>query len=235
MAPNYCAALDAIDAAPAAYSPHQLGTLVAKALGFTWFYYVPAGGDVPLTNGAHGWDERYRAQSYGATDPFRRMARLTQKITPWSRRLAGLANDRAGTTMLEDSAQFGVNAGINVPLPHGFGQEAFLTFSYGQEDVVGADSYQSPLLYLIGARLDMLFSASDLCGNRPDDHAINLTPQESLCLTWISRGKTMSETATIVGLQRRTVEFHLTNARMKLGAATVAQAAADGVRLGCIG
>lgn len=235
MAPNYCAALDAIDAAPAAYSPHQLGTLVAEALGFTWFYYVPPGRDAPLTNGAHGWADRYRAKNYDAIDPFRRTVRLTQKITPWSRRLASLTNDRVGAAMLDDSAQYGVNAGINVPLPHGFGREAFLTFSCGRDDAVGADSHQSPLLYLIGARLDMLLSAGDLRDNQPDDDAISLTPQESLCLTWISRGKTMSETATIVGLQRRTVEFHLTNARMKLGAATVAQAAADGVRRGCIG
>ncbi len=235
MAPNYCAALDAIDAASATYSPHQLGTLVAKALGFTWFYYVPPGSGASLTNGAYGWDERYRAQNYDAIDPFRRMVRLTQKTTPWSRRLASLANDRAGMRMLEDSAQYGVNAGINVPLPHGFGQEAFLTFSHGQDDVVGADSYQSPLLYLIAARLDTLFTASGRRDSQPNEDEIVLTPQESLCLTWLSRGKTMSETATIVGVQRRTVEFHLTNARMKLGAATIAQAAADGVRRGCIG
>lgn len=106
MVPNYCAALDAIDAAPANCSPHQLGTVIAKALGFTWFYYVPPGGEAPLTNGPNEWADRYQAQKYDAIDPFRRMVRLSQKITPWSRRLASLTDERAGTIMLEDSAQF---------------------------------------------------------------------------------------------------------------------------------
>jgi DNA-binding CsgD family transcriptional regulator len=43
-----------------------------------------------------------------------------------------------------------------------------------------------------------------------------LTGRELQCLAWVSRGKTSWETATILGLSERTVNFHLCNASRKL-------------------
>src|SRR6201984_3356333 len=43
--------------------------------------------------------------------------------------------------------------------------------------------------------------------------------------TWAARGKTSSEIATILGLAKRTVDFHIDNARIKLGVSTRVQAA----------
>jgi DNA-binding CsgD family transcriptional regulator len=45
-----------------------------------------------------------------------------------------------------------------------------------------------------------------------------LTVREVECLRWVSLGKTAEETGTILGISRRTVEFHLGNATQKLGA-----------------
>jgi DNA-binding CsgD family transcriptional regulator len=42
--------------------------------------------------------------------------------------------------------------------------------------------------------------------------------------TWVARGKTSAEIAQILGLTRRTVDFHIDNARTTLGAATRTQA-----------
>jgi DNA-binding CsgD family transcriptional regulator len=44
-------------------------------------------------------------------------------------------------------------------------------------------------------------------------------------LTWAARGKTSSEIAQILGLTKRTVDFHIDNARIKLGATNRIQAA----------
>jgi DNA-binding CsgD family transcriptional regulator len=44
-------------------------------------------------------------------------------------------------------------------------------------------------------------------------------------LTWVARGKTSAEIAQILGLTKRTVDFHTDNARGKLGAATRTEAA----------
>jgi len=52
-----------------------------------------------------------------------------------------------------------------------------------------------------------------------------LNDREIEVLTWVARGKTSIEVADLIGLSKRTVDFHLDNARIKLGAATRTEAA----------
>jgi DNA-binding response OmpR family regulator len=53
---------------------------------------------------------------------------------------------------------------------------------------------------------------------------VGLREREVETLTWAARGKTFGEIGMILGLSKRTVEFHLENARRKLGVATRTQA-----------
>ena len=53
---------------------------------------------------------------------------------------------------------------------------------------------------------------------------VQLNDREVETLTWVARGKTSTEIAQILGLTKRTVDFHIDNARTKLGAATRTQA-----------
>ena len=53
---------------------------------------------------------------------------------------------------------------------------------------------------------------------------VGLREREVETLTWAARCKTFAEIGTILGLSKRTVEFHLENARRKLGVATRTQA-----------
>jgi DNA-binding NarL/FixJ family response regulator len=53
---------------------------------------------------------------------------------------------------------------------------------------------------------------------------VKLNDREIETLTWVARGKTSAEIAQILGLTKRTVDFHLDNARTKLGATTRTQA-----------
>ena len=60
---------------------------------------------------------------------------------------------------------------------------------------------------------------------------VDLNDREVEALTWVARGKTSAEIAQILGLSKRTIDFHIDNARSKLGAATRTEAvikAADG-------
>jgi DNA-binding response OmpR family regulator len=54
---------------------------------------------------------------------------------------------------------------------------------------------------------------------------VALNEREIEVLTWAARGKTSAEIAQILGLTKRTVDFHTDNARSKLGAATRTEAA----------
>jgi DNA-binding response OmpR family regulator len=53
---------------------------------------------------------------------------------------------------------------------------------------------------------------------------IDLGKREVETLTWAARGKTSAEIAQILGLSKRTVDFHIDNARVKLGVTTRTQA-----------
>ena len=53
---------------------------------------------------------------------------------------------------------------------------------------------------------------------------VGLREREVETMTWAARGKTFAEIGEILGLSKRTVEFHLENARRKLGVATRTQA-----------
>jgi DNA-binding response OmpR family regulator len=55
--------------------------------------------------------------------------------------------------------------------------------------------------------------------------SVDLTEREAETLTWAARGKTSSEIATILGLTKRTVDFHIDNARIKLNASSRMHAA----------
>jgi DNA-binding NarL/FixJ family response regulator len=54
---------------------------------------------------------------------------------------------------------------------------------------------------------------------------VNLNDRETEILTWVSRGKTSAQIARKLRLAKRTVDFHIDNARIKLGAATRTEAA----------
>jgi DNA-binding CsgD family transcriptional regulator len=53
-----------------------------------------------------------------------------------------------------------------------------------------------------------------------------LSPREYECLMWSARGKTAWEIGVILGISRRTVVYHLENAKQKLGVHSIAAAVA---------
>jgi DNA-binding NarL/FixJ family response regulator len=90
---------------------------------------------------------------------------------------------------------------------------------------LGADDYVTKpidfdmLEMIINARL------AGVARNEVWPKLVTLNDREIEALTWVARGKTSAEVADLVGLSKRTVDFHLDNARVKLGAATRTEAA----------
>jgi DNA-binding NarL/FixJ family response regulator len=89
---------------------------------------------------------------------------------------------------------------------------------------LGADDYVTKpidfelLATIITARL----AGVARLGVRPMTAPLN--EREIEVLTWAARGKTSAEIAKILDLTKRTVDFHIDNARGKLGAATRTEA-----------
>ncbi|HUN25971.1 MAG TPA: response regulator [Steroidobacteraceae bacterium] len=89
---------------------------------------------------------------------------------------------------------------------------------------LGADDYVAKpvdfeiLVAIIAARLTRV-ARTEL-----PPRSVGLRVRELEALTWAARGKTSAEIAQILGIAKRTVDFHIENARSKLGVATRAQA-----------
>jgi DNA-binding response OmpR family regulator len=90
---------------------------------------------------------------------------------------------------------------------------------------LGADDYVTKpvdfdvLVAIVNARL------ARASRNETWPNPVDLSEREVETLTWAARGKTSAEIAQILGLVKRTVDFHIDNARIKLGVATRIQAA----------
>ncbi len=65
-------------------------------------------------------------------------------------------------------------------------------------------------------------------------HQVELNDREIETLTWAARGKTSAEIAQLLGLSKRTIDFHIENARTKLGVSTRIQAAVKAATGGLI-
>ena len=90
---------------------------------------------------------------------------------------------------------------------------------------LGADDYVTKpidfdmLEMIINARL------ASVARNEMWPKLAMLSDREIETLTWVARGKTSAEIAVLIGLSKRTVDFHLDSARIKLGASTRTEAA----------
>lgn len=99
---------------------------------------------------------------------------------------------------------------------------------------LGADDYVTKpvdfdiLSSIVEARL------ARIARTRPGLPAVQLSEREVEALVWSARGKTSGEIATILGLSKRTVDFHIDNARQKLGVATRIEAVVKAASAGII-
>jgi len=99
---------------------------------------------------------------------------------------------------------------------------------------LGADDYVTKpidfdrLSFIISARL------AGVARTKLLPKLVKLNNREIEVLTWVSRGKTSFEIARKLRLAKRTVDFHIDNARIKLGAATRTEAAIKAVASGLI-
>jgi len=99
---------------------------------------------------------------------------------------------------------------------------------------LGADDYVTKpidfdrLVFIINARIAGVARAEVL------PTLVKLKARELEVLTWVARGKTSADIARKLRLSKRTVDFHLDNARVKLRAGTRTEAAIKAVATGLI-
>jgi LuxR family transcriptional regulator, activator of conjugal transfer of Ti plasmids len=210
---------------------------VAHRLRFRWFAYL--GFAEPrlkvLSSYPRPWARHYLDRGYERIDPVIREARSSRRAFYWEGQSARTATTAQRRLFLE-AAQFGIRTGVTVPIRGGFGRFATFTFASDEQspDFQRYAFEAIDALQLIGLYYHAHVYAKLQLGLLRAEEA-PLTQRERQCLTWTAKGKTMADTAQILGIGKRTVLFHLENARAKLHATTLPQAVAEAIRRGLIG
>jgi DNA-binding CsgD family transcriptional regulator len=126
-----------------------------------------------------------------------------------------------------------VSGGVTVPVTHG-GQTGYVSWCARKRERLehGFDTSLSSI-HLIShtfiRQLDRIHADRTEPASAPE-----LTPREGECLTWAARGKTSEEIGQILHRSTETVEFHLSNAMLKLHARNRAHAVAIACMRGLI-
>lgn len=226
--------VDAIQTAHDDDDFERVATRVTQRLGFRWFAYLRIVEDAPklISSYPKSWTNRYFDLHYEQLDPVVRRARLEHDLFSWGSGAPTPAGTREQRKFFEEATTFGIESGITVPIRGGFGRMAAFTLATDdramQPERLVAKS--KDVIQLVGLYFHTHAAArlGAVC-DQPDADGV-LTQRGRQCLAWAARGKTVADTAILVGIAPRTVVFHLENARRKLGATSIAQCVAEALR-----
>ncbi len=155
--------------------------------------------------------------------PTARMAKLTNR--PFK---AHEVIDRKNLSSKElasmnKTSNYGISDGIVFPLKGRFNRVTYLAISGDPEKLskqqIWVLWWLSTVFYQRACELDV--------HSKPEDAQVQpsiLSSRQRQCLTWVAIGKTDGDIAEILGITKRTVHFHVENAKERLNAHTRLQA-----------
>ncbi|MGY3621578.1 LuxR family transcriptional regulator [Bradyrhizobium sp. USDA 10063] len=212
---------------PAAFS--EAIAAIATPLDLSCFAYIgllqrPSKRPLVISTYPSGWIAHYVRSQYEHVDPVIVRARRDPEPFEWGNGLSLTAHSSIQQALLDEASEFGIRFGFTVPIHDDHGPVAALTFA--------CDRQRRRFRRCVSLNRRVLQLAAMSFHSRirhklVDENSIggvSLSPRELECLEWSSRGKSAWEIGKIIGISRRTVAFHLDNARAKLGVRTIRQA-----------
>lgn len=231
---------------------------IAQHYGFESFSFVDVGDpakEVPffITTTNQSWDQDYRSNNFVHVDPILPVVRrsnlpfLWSDIPPPERRGK---RKPGGQKVLEASRDHGFQNGLVIPIhmTDRIGRVASASCVFFWKDEArklefalagGKHDLHVVVLYSAQRIIDIMDKQNGRVeryggrGGRLLPHG-QLTDRERDVLAWAARGKTMSETAEILGISESTVEEYARGALRKLDAVTKSQAVAKAIYGGLI-
>lgn len=175
------------------------------------------------------WHERYRAGNYVAIDPTVRHGLRSLHPLRWSDALFARV-----PSFWEDARAHGLRHGWAQPCRDAQGVAGMLTVARSHEPLGDGElRARAPQLAWI-AQLAHLGMARLLSPPAHPDPERALTRRERDVLRWCAEGKTAAETAEILGISTRTVNFHLAGAMTAMAASNKTAAAIRAALLGLL-
>lgn len=184
--------------------------------------------DLGVSNYPAEYQERYIEKNYLLHDPVINRALVSQDAFAWADVLP--AANRRGREVFDSCQQFGLEAGVTVPI-HLQDRTPGLVSYAGPECAVSNTDVEALELVAIHGYSRLL----DIYEGAKDRTQVKLTPREVDVLHHVACGKTDHEIGVILNLGHYSVKDHLSNARKKLGAANRAHCVVIAIRDGHIG
>jgi DNA-binding CsgD family transcriptional regulator len=170
------------------------------------------------------WTAYYLRRHYERFDPVIVQAVRSTQPFRWGLGVAPRTQSETERELFEEAAKFGIRCGFTIPIHDNKGAVAAVTFATDEPRIPFERSTNDHAQVL--QLMAMYFHAHarrTLNFDRMVD-GVSLSPRELECLEWSARGKSAWEIGSILGISRRTVAFHLDNARAKFGVRTIRQA-----------
>ncbi|WP_041795329.1 helix-turn-helix transcriptional regulator [Pararhodospirillum photometricum] len=238
---SFCEALNG--ASKPSELTHVLTTTMER-LGFRHACYHVVrleGGTVRLPYVLHNygdaWADHYFKEGYLDIDPILKASPGQTLPFHWSSRLDPEALNRDQRRMFDEAHDAGIHDGYSIPI---LGPHQDLAAVTVIPDATGPEGHalieaQKHLIHVMAIYFDR-HARSPLVNAKlssPRQKTL-LSPREHEVLRWTAHGKTSSETADILGVSAKSVEFHLENAKRKLGTYSKTHAVVKALTLGLV-
>lgn len=165
------------------------------------------------------WVSHYMENSYYKIDPV--MTTGKSKILPfqWSKLTEGIEVDKSVDEFNNQASEFGLNEGMGIPIPRVDGKKSIFTITGNKDSKEIGELIKHNHEQLIAIACAFHSIATDMLREGRHEQRENpLTKREQECILWVARGKTAWETSKILNVSERTINFHIENAKVKLGA-----------------
>jgi LuxR family transcriptional activator of conjugal transfer of Ti plasmids len=216
----------------------RVGRRFSEQLGFRWFAYLRASdGEASIVSSYPvAWTRHYVERRYHQVDPVVQRACRERVVFDWSGRANGRLGKPVQRRFFDEAARFGIKVGLTVPILGGFGRAAAFTLASDEHaiSVGSAPADLKDMIRLIGFYFHAFASARLSSCPRAASSKRLLTQRQQQCLDWVAKGKTMGDIAVVLGISARTVSYHLENARIRLGASSLAQCIGEAFRRGLL-
>lgn len=171
------------------------------------------------------WAERYFSRQYVRRDPT--ILHCSQETNPlvWD---TIRVTDAAAKRIMDEARDFRLLDGITIPQLSIQGTRIGVSFAGRRLDKTPTNISELTVLasYAVTRALELHARSSSA--------PVPLTIRERECLLWMSEGKTIADTAAILGVTDSSIEKHLSAARGKLKSLSTVQSVAIALRQGFI-
>lgn len=185
-----------------------------------------------VTTYREDWEGHYFQKKYDRLDPV--LLQTMRRVVPLDWEAIPL-EDREVRDFFGEAGEFGVQRrGISIPIRGPFGDQALLAIT-SPDSKREWDAFKRHLLPDLVYLANLVHAeVTEGVREKGPEAETRLTAREKEVLSWSARGKTSWETARILSLSEKTVDFYLKNAIFKLRAANKTQAVSKAITQGSL-